>query len=103
MSRPRIPPILFLLPAIGIVALISFYPLYYAVDISLHDTRYFQKQAFVGLRHYLGLPGDPEFLRALSTSVKYVVCSLAITLPVGMVLALVLNRPLRFRKAFRTI
>jgi multiple sugar transport system permease protein len=85
------------------VASISFYPIYYAVDISLHETRFLQKTAFVGLGQYVRLGHDSEFLRALHTSLKYALGSLILTLPIGMIFALLLNRPIRFRGIFRTI
>lgn len=111
-NRPRFPcpmskhsavPVLFLIPSLAIVATISFYPIYYAVDISLYETHFLQKVTFVGLRQYARLIHDFEFLQALRTSLKYAMGSLALTMPIGMVLALLLNRPIRFRAAFRTI
>ena len=91
------------MPSLAIVFTISFYPIYYAVDISLHETRFLQKQAFVGLEQYTRLIRDSEFLRALLISLKYAIGSLVLTLPIGMLFALLLNRPIRFRAAFRTI
>lgn len=96
-------PIFLILPSLAIVASISFYPIYYAVDISLHETRFLQKTAFVGLGQYVRLGHDSEFLRALHTSLKYALGSLILTLPIGMIFALLLNRPIRFRGIFRTI
>ncbi len=103
MSKSRAVPFLLLLPSLALVGGIAFYPIYYAVDISLYQTRFLQKTAFVGLGQYTRLLHDPEFLRALGTSLKYALASLALTLPLGMIFALLLNRPIRFQAAFRTI
>ena len=95
-------PYLLLLPSLLIVAAIAFYPIWYAVDISLYRTEFLKKEAFVGLDHYTRLVDDDGFLRALLTSLKFALGSLALTLPLGMIFALMLNRPIRFRAAFRT-
>ena len=103
MPRSRAVPYMLLLPSLVIIAGISFYPIYYAVDISLHQTRYLEKTAFVGLGQYARLLTDFEFLRALRISLKFALGSLLLTLPLGMIFALLLNRPIRFRATFRTI
>lgn len=103
MSRNRALPYLMLLPSLILVGGIAFYPIYYAVDISLYQTRFLQKTAFVGLDQYTRLLRDADFLRALGTSLKYALGSLALTLPLGMSFALLLNCPIRLRAAFRTI
>lgn len=103
MSKMRVLPYMLLLPSLILVGGIAFYPIYYAVDISLYQTRFLQKTSFVGLAQYTRLLLDPEFIRALETSLKYTLGSLVLTLPIGMIFALLLNRPIRFRAAFRTI
>lgn len=103
MSRNRALPFLLLVPSLAVVGAIAFYPIYYAVDISLYQTRFLEKTAFVGIEQYTRLIHDAGFLRALRTSLKYAMASLALTLPIGMIFALLLNRPIRFRATFRTI
>jgi multiple sugar transport system permease protein len=103
MNRHPALPFLLLLPAVVVVASIAFYPIYYAVDVSLHETRFLQKTRFVGLAQYERLLQDAAFLRAFRTSLKYVGGSLALTLPIGMLFAVLLTRPIHFRAAFRTI
>ncbi len=102
MPRSRALPYLLFLPSLVIIAGISFYPIYYAADISLYQTRFLEKTAFVGLRQYARLLHDYDFLRALRISLKFALASLLLTLPIGMVFALLLNRPIRFRATFRT-
>jgi len=103
MPSFRAVPYLLLLPSLVIIAGISFYPIYYAADISLYQTRFLEKTAFVGLGQYTRLLHDFEFLRALRISLKFALGSLLLTLPIGMIFALLLNRSIRFRAAFRTI
>lgn len=103
MAKVRAVPVLLLLPSLIILGGIAFYPIYYAVDISLYQTRFLQKMAFVGLGQYTRLLSDADFLRALRISLKFALGSLALTLPIGMIFALLLNRPIRFQATFRTI
>ncbi|AMJ61563.1 carbohydrate ABC transporter permease [Bosea sp. PAMC 26642] len=103
MNSTRTLPYALLAPALIVVGAISFYPIFYAVDISLHRTEFMQKLAFVGLQNYWRLLESNDFLRAVVTSLKFALGSLLLTIPLGMLFALMLNRNIRFRAAFRTI
>src|SRR3990170_4101713 len=46
---------------------------------------------------------DPAFLRSLSTSGTYVLSSLALAIPLGLGLAVLLTQPVRGRVVFRTL
>ena len=103
MQRRRSTPYALMAPSLLIIAAITFYPIYYAVDISLFQTRFLQKGAFVGLANYARLLDDAQFLRSLAVSLKFAILSLLLTMPLGMAFALLLRQPIRFRSAFRTI
>ncbi|HEY0420419.1 MAG TPA: sugar ABC transporter permease, partial [Acetobacteraceae bacterium] len=90
-------------PAFALVAAVSFFPLFYAVRQSLHRADYLELGAFVGLRNFVILfttGGGPHFL---SVSLLFVAGTLVLTVPLGMGLALLLARPIRFRTGFRTV
>jgi multiple sugar transport system permease protein len=103
MTKRSVAPFLLLLPALAIVVGVSFAPIYYAVDMSLHETKFLQKTAFIGLQQYARLLHNNDFLRGLATSIKYGIGSLLLTIPIGMLFAILLNRDIRFRAVFRTI
>jgi len=103
MHRVNTLPFLLLLPAVTIVAGIAFLPIYLAAEISFYRTEFFRKAAFVGFKQYTDLIRNPEFLSSLLISLKYCLGSLALTLPIGMIFALLLNRPIVLRGLFRTI
>lgn len=94
-------PYIFMLPAIALIALVSVYPILYALYISLFRTRYLERIAFVGLANYQRLLADPSAWRNLLLSVVYVFGSLALVLPFGLAVAILLNQPVRFRAGFR--
>ena len=94
---------LFMLPAVVLVACVSVLPVFFAVRLSLHQTQYATLGRFVGLANFAALLRDPAFLRSLSTSALYVLPSLALAVPLGLGLAVLLNQPVRARVVFRTL
>lgn len=99
--RRHAQPYTFMLPAIALIALVSIYPIVYAMYISLFRTHYLERVAFVGLGNYQRLLADPAAWRNLLLSLVYVFGSLALVLPFGLAVAILLNQPVRFRSAFR--
>ncbi|WP_011583081.1 MULTISPECIES: carbohydrate ABC transporter permease [Chelativorans] len=103
MLTNRFSPYALLAPALIIALGISFYPAYYAVDISLHRTSFFQKLNFVGLDNYRRLFLNPEFAQALVATMKFTFGSVVLIIPMGLAFALLLNQPIRFSAFFRTV
>ena len=96
--------LLFFLPAVGLVALITFFPIFYAIWVSLHDTRYLMIRGFIGLRHYIDfLFRDPDGVGNILKSLIYTFGSLVPALGLGMGLALALNERIAFRGVYRTL
>jgi multiple sugar transport system permease protein len=93
----------FLLPTMLLVAAITFYPALHAIRVSLHDTTFLNLTRFAGLKHYLRFLQDPLGQSNILNSLVYTFGSLLVALPFGMVLALLLNRPIRCRVLFRTL
>ena len=85
---------LFSLPAALLVALVFFYPIVYAIWVSLHDTNFLQLGRFVGVANYVTLLTDPGTWRATINSVTFMLGSVVVTVPLGLGLALMLNRNL---------
>jgi multiple sugar transport system permease protein len=90
-----------LLPALLYVLAVTFYPALYALQVSLHDTTYFTIGRFVGLKHYLRFLGEAEGRNNVLRSLIYMGSSVAVALPLGLFLATLLNKPIRFRVFFR--
>lgn len=95
--------IVFALPAALLVMLVYFYPIVYAFWVSLHQTDFLRLERFVGLANYARLVRDPAVWRATVNSIVYMAGSVIVTLPVGLGLALMLNRPLPLMGAIRGI
>ena len=92
-----------MLPAVMLAAGVSLYPILYAIYLSLFRTRYLEKVAFVGLGNYRQLWADPAAWQNLIHSLQYVFGSLAVVLPFGLGVAILLNQRIRYRAIFRTL
>lgn len=93
----------FFLPAFLLVAAVSFLPLFYAIRQSLFDSNYLQLGDFVGFDNYIELFTYGNGLWFVAASILFVAGTLIVAVPVGIGLALLLSRPIRFRGVFRAI
>lgn len=99
----RLQPYLFFYPSLLLVAAVSFVPLFYALRQSFHAADYLETGAFVGLANYVELLTNGGGLRNIGRSIAFVAGSLALTMPLGVGLALLLDRNIRYRTLFRTV
>lgn len=99
----RLQPYLFFYPSLLLVAAVSFVPLFYALRQSFHAADYLETGAFVGLANYVELLTNGGGLRNIGRSIAFVAGSLALTMPLGVGLALLLDRNIRYRTFFRTV
>ncbi len=99
----RLQPYLFFYPSLILVAAVSFIPLFYALRQSVHGADYLKTGDFVGFANYVELLTRAGGLSNIGRSIAFVAGTLAMTLPLGIGLALLLDRPIRFRTFFRTV
>jgi len=95
--------VLFIGPAIVLVLLVSIYPVFDAIALSMYATKYAEKVRFVGLQNYIELLNDPGVWKAGANSLIYTLGSLFVAIPFSLGVALLLNRPSRFQGALRTV
>lgn len=93
----------FLLPALLVYVVFVLWPILNSFYFSTLDWNSFGAPTQVGLRNFNRLIGDRAAWSALGHNVTLIVASLAIQLPVGLGLALLLLSPIRGRKVLRTI
>jgi multiple sugar transport system permease protein len=112
MSRPagwtvrerRISFYLFLSPWLLGFLLFWVFPLLWGFRVSLTNrTLFTANPAFVGLRNYLALVRDPVIRYSFLTTLLYTLCSTGLSIGLGLVLALLLERSLPGRSWFRTL
>ena len=94
---------LFVAPAVAIVFLVSIYPVFDAAILSVFKTSYARKVEFIGLGNYAALFADPGFWNSARNAVIFTAGSLALTLPLSLTLAILLDQYFAFRGFVRTL
>jgi multiple sugar transport system permease protein len=90
-----------ILPSVVLMSLVFLVPVLIVVWVSLHQMDYFDIGSFAGLRQYTELFRSSAFRQQITVTLIYVFGSLALSLVVGFVIALLLQRSGRFRPFFR--
>ena len=91
-----------LVPALVILSLFVFWPILYSIYLSFFKTRLFTPVEFVGLDQYRAVLSDDLFWTATRNTLLYTVGSLTISVIVGLILALLLNKVTRAAGVYRT-
>lgn len=88
---------------IGLIVL-NFYPIIYTIYQSFNKTGDFGRgNVFVGLNNYISILSGGEFWNALFNTFKYAIIEVPFGIAIGLVLAVFLNRKMRFSSGYRTI
>jgi multiple sugar transport system permease protein len=89
-------PYALLVPALLALAAVSLYPIFYGARASLHKYRYGLDLGSAGTQNYSNVFHDPVFWQAMRTTAKFVVIAVPIETLLGLLLALLVARELRF-------
>jgi multiple sugar transport system permease protein len=97
--------LLLLLPALVILALVIFYPLFQALQLSFQNANLLTLglAQYAGLSNFQQLLSDSTFWTAVLNTVIFVGCSVAGGLLFGGALALLLNEKIPLRSLFRSL
>ncbi len=90
-----------LAPALFALAAVAAYPLFYGIRASFTKYRYGRDVGSAGFDNYNAILHDPIFWQALGTTAKYVLLAVAIETLLGLGLALLLMREMRFGGVLR--
>jgi multiple sugar transport system permease protein len=102
----RITPVLFLTPALVILAVALMYPIGYMLYASFLDWNPSQRigeASWVGLRNYLFLLNDPKFRESFAVTLIFAATVVSIEMLLGVGLALLLDRNIRGMSLLRTL
>ena len=95
---------MFVTPALALMALFVVYPVFSAARMSLYRWKGFGPMVdFVGLENYVRVLTDEVFTDAVTHNFVIVFASILVQLPLGLALALLLNRRIKARGLLRTI
>lgn len=91
------------LPALLVISVIAFFPLFKTFYDSFYEfgLRPDIEKKFVGFKNYVDLFHDDRFLAALKTTIVFTVVSVALETLFGLLIAIVVNQPFKFRGAVR--
>lgn len=91
-----------LIPAVILIAAMSFYPMFKALILSF-STGIGAKMTWAGFNNYIRMFQDNVFIQALKNNFIYLIIQVPIMLVLALILACMLNdRNLRFKGLFRT-
>ncbi|MEE8450082.1 MAG: sugar ABC transporter permease [Thermodesulfobacteriota bacterium] len=98
IARERRAAFLFTAPAIFCMAVVAFYPILWALYLSLHRRLpIFGISKFIGLRNYIFLAQDTRFWNAFFNTLYFTLVSVALEFILGLAIALVLHQAFRGR------
>ncbi len=95
--------LLYLSPALLVIAAFYLYPIAYTVPVSLFRWDGITTMAYVGARNFAALLGRPDFMTALANSAIWISVGTLIHTPLGLLIALVLYRKPPGWAFFRTV
>ncbi len=99
--REKAFPYLLLLPAAIALALVSIFPLYLGMQASLTNYVFGRPVASAGLTNYVNVFKDQTFWDAMAVTARFVTIVLIIETVLGLGLALLVQREIRFVRLFR--
>jgi raffinose/stachyose/melibiose transport system permease protein len=103
-QRKRLEIAFFVTPALALFVLFVVWPILTAIQLSVYRWKGFGPLVdFVGLRNYVSVLTNQVFTDALTHNLIIVVASIAIQLPLGLAIALLLNRKMWGQGLLRTI
>jgi multiple sugar transport system permease protein len=96
-------PLLYFLPTLALLLVVFLYPIYYATSVSLYETKFFKPVRYVGLENYARVLTDANLWPSIRNSIVFGLGSLAGSIPIGLGLALLLNRIRVLKGPLRTL
>ena len=95
--------VLFMLPAVSILAVFLTYPLGLGIWMGFTDARIGRPGVFIGLENYLSLWDDEVFWLSVFNTLVYTIAATVAKFGLGLWLALLLNKAIPFKAFIRAI
>jgi multiple sugar transport system permease protein len=94
----------FISPGLLLFGIFTLFALIFAFYLSFHEWSIIEKdKPFVGLENYRDIIHDEKFQRAIVNTFYFAVGSVPPGIILGLLIALMLNQPIRFRGLWRTL
>lgn len=94
-----------LFPSLFLLLLLIAYPMFSNIQISFFKTPINPRfpAVFIGFQNYISILQDPEFYKSLIITIAYTALVVIGSTAVGLAIALLFNRPFRFRRTARSL
>jgi multiple sugar transport system permease protein len=107
-GRPRIgrdglSTIVFLLPALLIFGVFSWFPILRSIVMSLQETNLVSTPTFVGAENFARVVADPLFGKAIANTAYFALLALVVGFPIPLVLAVIMSEARRFRGLYSAL
>jgi sn-glycerol 3-phosphate transport system permease protein len=103
--RFDIAPYFLILPTVFFVALFTAWPvllsIYQSFFLQRMNIARFREPTFIGIENYINLFNDPNFIKVLTNTFYYVIGTVPVSIFLGFLFALLVNRKLVMRGFFR--
>ncbi|MCQ6247439.1 carbohydrate ABC transporter permease [Streptomyces malaysiensis] len=93
----------FVLPSVLVILGLSVIPVLWSLLLSFQYSDLLTPSVWVGWDNYRQLADDPQFAQAVRNTLEYTALYVPLSIGLGLLLALVLNRPIRFAGLYRTL
>jgi multiple sugar transport system permease protein len=94
---------LFLAPGVILFSVFTLAALIFAIYLTFHRWSIIESdKPFVGLQNYEDMVHDERFVQSVLNTAYFTGASIPLTMAIGLILALLLNQPIRGRAVFRT-
>ncbi|WP_413104292.1 carbohydrate ABC transporter permease [Streptomyces sp. Inha503] len=93
----------FVLPSVLVILGLSVVPVLWSLLLSFQYSDLLTPSVWVGFDNYRQLADDPQFAQAVRNTLEYTALYVPLSIGLGLVLALVLNRRIRFAGLYRTL
>ena len=93
----------FILPAALWVLAFTIFPFFYGLYLSLFNVQFGVEDQFIGLGNYGRALEDPRVHNSITVTLIFVFVGVSIQLVLGMLVALLVNRPMPLRSMLRAL
>ncbi|AUA09816.1 ABC transporter permease subunit [Streptomyces sp. SID8382] len=93
----------FVLPSVLVILGLSVIPVLWSLLLSFQYSDLLTPSVWVGWDNYRQLADDPQFAQAVRNTLEYTALYVPLSIGLGLLLALVLNRRIRFAGLYRTL
>jgi len=103
VTRDGLSTLVFVLPALLIFGLFSWFPILRSIVMSVQETNLVSTPTFVGADNFVRVVADPLFAKAVANTAYFAFLALIFGFPIPLVLAVIMSEARRFRGVYSAL